>query len=186
MNVLSHFSGTKVNNANNLAMYCWFTRPLTHPIALEGWRIALLITCRTFEDLFGDVLKNLERSKRLLYTSADIAHFHEAQEARISFQEEFRRHQAIQEEQRKFRVLDWLSPTNVTNQHHDLQNRRSRFPKTTKWIFNEPVWKEWLLSYQASNHLFWLSGIPGAGMLYGLNILHHLHPTSLTNCFSYR
>ena len=138
----------------------WLTR---FCVAFPGWQIAILTTCRTFEDLFGDVIKNLERSKRLLLTSANIAHFHDAQNARASIQENFKRHQRTLEEQRKFTVRDWLAPVNVMNQHHDLQRRRELVPQTTKWIFSDVVWKEWLLSYQARSHLFWLSGIPGAG-----------------------
>ena len=130
----------------------------------KGWQIALMISCRSFEDIFGDILQNLERSKHLLLTSADVGHFYQAQDARRIFEEEAAYRRAEDEKAKKFTVLDWLSPVTCLNQHHDLRLKRDLFPNTSTWIFNENVWKSWLYGYEDRNRIFWLSGIPGAGM----------------------
>lgn len=133
-------------------------------ILFQGWKIALKITCRPFENLFGDILKNLERSRQLLFTSADVIHFSKAQEARFAFEEEFRRQREADEKQRRLTVLEWLWPTaNLRDQHIDLQLRRKLYPGTAQWVFDEHIWKDWLYTYRDTNRLLWISGIPGAG-----------------------
>jgi hypothetical protein len=133
--------------------------------ACPGWKIALTLTCRTFEDMFDDVLRNLERSKQLLLTSADIAHFREAQEARFKFQDYIVEERNRARIERKSRVRTWLKPRLHMSQHHDLCQVRQQYPQTTKWIFQELAWKDWLRTSRDTARVLWLSGIPGAGKL---------------------
>lgn len=113
--------------------------------------------------MFDDVFRNIERSKQLLLTSADIAHFQEAQEARLKFQDYIREQRDRAVIERKFRVRSWLKPHLHITQHHDLRKVRQQYPKTTKWIFQELAWKDWLRRSRDTTRVLWLSGIPGAG-----------------------
>jgi hypothetical protein len=113
--------------------------------------------------MFDDVFRNIERSKQLLLTSGDIAHFQEAQEARLKFQDYIREQRDRAGIERKFRVRSWLKPHLHITQHHDLRKVRQHYPKTTKWIFQELAWKDWLRRSRDTTRVLWLSGIPGAG-----------------------
>ena len=115
--------------------------------------------------MFGDVIKKLERSKLLLLQSANVEHFQEAQEARLIFSREI---EALAERTKKDRmltVIDWLSPTSCCGDHEELQEKRREFPNTTRWIFRESCMHDWLRFDQGAKPMFWLCGIPGAGML---------------------
>lgn len=136
---------------------------LTGKFRLQAWRLAFKVTIHTFADMFGDVVKKLERSKELLLHSADIAHYQEAQEFRLRFAREF---EAQLEETRKKRmltVIDWLSPTSCDVDHEELQQKRDEFPDTTRWIFTQKSMRHWLQPDGKSNPIFWICGIPGAG-----------------------
>lgn len=120
--------------------------------------------------MFGDVLKNLERSRDLLFQSANVAHFQEAQEARILFSKEFRDRLEREKQEKRLALIDWLSPSDnpnysVHDQHVELQGRRRQFPLTTQWLFNMGVMRGWMRKSDVSSPIFWLSGIPGAGRL---------------------
>lgn len=113
--------------------------------------------------MFGDVTKKLERSKELLLQSANVAHFHEAQEARLIFSREI---EALTERTKKDRmlaVIDWLSPTSSYVDHEELQEKRREFPDTTRWIFEESCMRDWLRIEGNANSMFWICGTPGAG-----------------------
>ena len=143
-------------------MSCWLT-----PMGLIAWKLTFRLTFHTFADLFGDVLKNLERSRDLLLQSASIAHFQEAQEARIQFTQEFKNRVKREKQEQRLAVIEWLSADQtkrVTSEEHmELQQRRAEFPLTTQWLFNMAAMRGWLRKSDASSPTFWLSGIPGAG-----------------------
>jgi hypothetical protein len=141
----------------------WFLRRI-------GWQILFKLTFRTFDGLFGDVLKNLERSKQLLLTLADISHFQEAQQHfhvtqkhRLEAQEEFNMNRQRAEKEKLFTVLDWLSPISQSNKHYEIQQHRRKFPLTTQWLFNDRSWLDFINCGAFKPEIFWLSGIPGAG-----------------------
>src|SRR4051794_40318116 len=115
--------------------------------------------------MFGDVLKKLERSKGLLMQAASIAHFQEAQDARVFWAKD---HDEWMERDRKARMLtvaDWLSDdqSHITK-HKGLQRTRLDLPKSGSWLFKLPVMKDWLGENDSISLIFWLCGIPGAGM----------------------
>jgi hypothetical protein len=113
------------------------------------------------------VLKNLERSRDLLIQSASIAHFQEAQEARIEFTKKFENQAKREKQEQRLAVIEWLSADQAkranTDEHVELQQRRATFPLTTQWLFNMGAMRGWLREHDASSTIFWLSGIPGAG-----------------------
>ena len=113
--------------------------------------------------MFGDVLKKLERSKELLLQSANIAHFHEAQEARQLFSMELEALSERTKEDRMLTVVDWLSPVSCSVDHEELQAKRHEFPQTTRWIFKQSTIREWLQTDDSTKCMLWICGIPGAG-----------------------
>jgi len=137
------------------------------PMGLLAWKLTFRLTFHTFANLFGDVLKNLERSRDLLLQSASIAHFQEAQEARIQFTQEFKTRVKREKQEQRLAVIEWLSADQAKRasceEHTELQRRRAEFPFTTQWLFNMGAMKGWLRKSDASSPIFWLSGIPGAG-----------------------
>ena len=107
-----------------------------------------------------------------MLTLADITHFqeaqsyfHESQEDRRKTQEEYQKRKELEEKERIFTVLDWLSPSNQLNHHQEIQRQREKFAQTTRWLFAQHSWRDWIREGQEDPELFWLSGIPGAGAL---------------------
>ncbi|KAA6406931.1 MAG: hypothetical protein FRX48_09229 [Lasallia pustulata] len=129
----------------------------------KAWKITMKLAFRTFRSMFEDVLKNLERSKDLLYRSADIASFREAQDSRALFQQQFDAQEERERRDRKSTVLEWLSHESCERFHEELQEKRKGFPNTARWIFQETAYNEWLSGTRARDQPFWISGIPGAG-----------------------
>lgn len=113
--------------------------------------------------MFGDVIKKLERSKELLLHTANIAHYHEAQESRLLFAQKFEAQQEQTRKDRMLTVIDWLSPTSYEVDHEELKQKRREFPDTASWIFRQDSLRHWLQSDGSSNTMFWICGIPGAG-----------------------
>lgn len=117
---------------------------------------------RTFGSMFQDVLENLERSKGLLYRSADIASFREAQDSRTLFKQQFDAQERLEMNDRRSTALEWLSHESCERFHEELQETRKRFPNTTRWVFNEKALQGWF-GGQDRDQPFWISGMPGAG-----------------------
>ena len=97
----------------------------------EAWKLAFKVALRTFDDMFGDVIKKLERSKELLLQSANIVHFREAQDARLLFTREFENQEKKRNNDRTLAVIEWLSPVSCNIDHEELQSMRREYPDTT-------------------------------------------------------
>lgn len=130
---------------------------------LVAWKIAFDTTIHSFGDKFGDVAKNLERSKELLVQSASVSHFQEAQNARLLIIREFRAQREHERHEQKITTIDWLSSVSWNDQHEKIQEKRLHFPDTTLWIFNTASLCDWLRNDENCSPVFWLYGIPGAG-----------------------
>jgi len=137
---------------------------------LIAWKLTFRMTLHTFPDLFGDVLKNLERSRNLLMQSASIAHFEEAQEARIHFTKEFEGQAKRYKQEQRVSVVEWLSADQTKHAnidaHTELQRVRAANPLTTQWLFNTSAMRSWMRKSDVPRPVFWLSGIPGAGGIF--------------------
>ncbi|KIW74701.1 hypothetical protein Z517_11471 [Fonsecaea pedrosoi CBS 271.37] len=170
---LPHFSAVEQLFENNLQMrhvlvnlykdiLAFHLRVLTF-FSRPGWSIAFRVTCRAFDDMFGDIVTNLERSKELFYSSASIAHYQAAQEARQQIEVIFKTQQETARIEKRTYVHGWLSPPEHRERHEQLCELRSEYPQTAQWIFEEPCWKNWLNNEEQSGRILWVSGIPGAG-----------------------
>jgi hypothetical protein len=131
---------------------------------MKAWKLTFRLAFDTFREMFGDVLKNLERSRGLLLQSASVAHFQEAQDARILFTQEFQSRQNRDTQERMLAVVDWLAAEQSSSlQHIELQRRRADFPLTAQWPFGIGAMRSWMRRNDVSSLIFWLCGIPGAG-----------------------
>lgn len=129
----------------------------------EAWKLTFKIALHTFGDMFGDVIKKLERSKELLLQSANIVHFQEAQDARLLFTREIENQAKKRNNDRTLAVIEWLSPASCNIDHEELQSMRREYPSTTRWIFKEPSLCRWFQTKMPATSTFWICGIPGAG-----------------------
>ncbi|KAL5327958.1 hypothetical protein ACEPPN_005664 [Leptodophora sp. 'Broadleaf-Isolate-01'] len=128
------------------------------------WKLTFKLTYHTFGDMFGDILKKLDRSQDLMLQSANIAHFQESQDARILFTKQMEVLVEAERNGRKRAVIDWLSSNSSSAiQHQELRDMRNMLPQTTRWIFSQPQMLSWLKRTEYTPCTFWLCGIPGAG-----------------------
>ena len=123
------------------------------------------MSCRTLDDMFGDILSNLEWSKDLLLSTASIAHYQAAHDSRLQQESMFQTQQEMSRIQRRTFVDDWLNPTEHYTRHEQLCEVRAMYPQTARWIFDDPSWKKWLNEEDKSRRIFWTSGSPGAGRI---------------------
>ena len=122
--------------------------------------------------MFGEVLKNLDRSKALLMNAASVAHFEDAQQAFEDAQQARRLWVADYEERvkrdqkaRMCAVVEWLSANKShIDQQEALQKIRLGLPQSGTWIHKLSPFKDWLREDKGKSLVFWLTGIPGAGM----------------------
>lgn len=120
------------------------------------------LTSRTLDDLFGDVVANLSRSKELLLEAANIAHYSAANDDRMMLLKRIEIEEQIESQRRKIFVQEWLSAVSCEDIHDELRELRGKFPGTTEWIHENDLLRRWLKE-PLGDQLFWLSGIPGAG-----------------------
>ena len=145
--------------------------PRRHANSPLAWTIAFKTAFRSFSDLYGDVVKNLHGSKELLIQAASVQHFQEAQNDRVRISQEFEAQNYRDDRHRKSFVVDWLSPVSCQNQHTELRREQRLYPESTRWIFSTAQLSEWYRECETSSPILWISGIPGAGRVHGVNIL---------------
>ena len=133
--------------------------------ALKAFRQAFRIALHTFGDLLGDVTKKLERSRDLLLQSANIAHFQEAQESRLTFTKEFEAQSEQRNGEQIRTVNEWLSPVFSHFDQEELREKRRGFPQTTRWLFDHVSMRTWMQGGEDHKPVFLISGIPGAGII---------------------
>lgn len=131
---------------------------------LIAWRLTLKLIHHTLDDMFGDILKNLERSKSLLMEAANVAHFQDAQQARLFCTTDYEERIERDKKARMRAVVEWLSADQShTKQQETLQNLRLELPESGTWINKLSLFKDWLRKDKGRSLVFWLTGIPGAG-----------------------
>ena len=109
-----------------------------------AWKIAFTTTVYSFENKFGDVAKNLERSKELLVQSASVSHFQEAQDARLLIIRELKAQREHERREQTITTVNWLSSVSRNDQHERIKEKRREFPGTARWIFEKGPFCDWL------------------------------------------
>ena len=69
------------------------------------------------------------------------------------------RFKARDDETKRIKILDWLSPLPYT-QHH-IYSRRNKLKGTGQWFLDDNCVRQWRESSVSS--ILWLHGIPGSG-----------------------
>lgn len=139
-----------------------------------AWTIAFKTAFRSFSDLYGDVVKNLQGSKELLIQTASVWHFQEAQDSRMRISLEFEAQKRRDDQHRQSSVLDWLSHVSCQNRHEELRQERRVYPDSTRWVFNTTQVSEWFWGSETSSPVLWISGIPGAGRVHSVIALNEI------------
>ena len=121
------------------------------------------LTYRSLDDLFGDVVGNLSRSKQLLLETADVAHYAAAHDARIILNKRYEAEAEAENHRRNQVVQDWIAAASCEDIHNSLKERRTNFPGTAMWIHEHEAFVRWIKNSSTEKQIFWLSGIPGAG-----------------------
>lgn len=115
--------------------------------------------------MFGEVLKNLERSKGLLMDAANVAHFEDAHQTRLFWEKNYEERIEREQKTRMRAVVEWLSADKSHRyQQEVLQKIRVELPQSGTWIYKHSPFKDWLREDKGKSLVFWLTGIPGAGM----------------------
>ena len=118
---------------------------------------------RTFENEFGEVVANLEHSKKILLDSANVIHMTDARHERSLIAKRMQAHNLEVAQQRIRFVYDWLSAVDCDEVHDGLKQRRDAYPDTATWIYHNEVFQSWMNKKSDDRPVFWLSGILGAG-----------------------
>lgn len=97
--------------------------------------------------------------------AASVAHFRNAQQERLSWEKEYKERMEKDQKSRMRVVVEWLSADRGhTDQHNALQKLRLELPQSGTWINKRSPFKDWLREDNGKSLVFWLTGIPGAGM----------------------
>ena len=140
--------------------------PLVHIDRDAAWKIAFKVAFRTFSDLYGDVVQNIERSSQLLVQTTNLAEIQEAQDERVKSNQQFE----AQDAHRKSLVKDWLSYGPGLDRQQEIRKERCLYPNSTRWVFGTAQSYQWLMALEDTSPIFWLHGIPGAG---NAMFIHH-------------
>lgn len=130
-----------------------------------AWRLTLKLVHHTVDDMFGEVLKNLDRFKALLMNAASVAHFEDAQQARRLWVAYYEGRTERDQKARMCAVVEWLSAhKSHIDKQEALQEIRVELPQSGTWIYKLSPFKDWLREDKGKSLVFWLSGILDAGM----------------------
>ena len=133
-----------------------------------------------YEDIFGVVIKNIEKHKGLIDREIKIQMIKESRKARdeglidreinIQMIKESRkaREEALErhQEERDSKELDRLERNIPPHDYKALERaQKVHCAETGKWVFSDPLFASWLNagSNEAKQRLLWLAGVPGAG-----------------------
>jgi hypothetical protein len=144
---------------------------------------------KTFKTRFGPILGDLKRHRELISDekltisiseSRDFREFAEEKlEALSKALKELRLEEDEQrilklQEQRNRRLQFVLNKFDVADCERDLEHaRRERrhHSSSGNWIFDHPLFKQWLDLTISRNNTLYLSGIPGAGSLFYVELV---------------
>ncbi len=101
----------------------------------------------------------------MLMDSASVAHFEDAQQARRFWVTDYEERRERDQKARMCAVVEWLSADKShIAQQEALRKIRLELPQCGTWIYKLSPFKDWLREDKGKSPVFWLTGIPGAGM----------------------
>jgi len=159
--------------------------------SVQEWRQLFTSSWRNFSATIQHIKGNIARNKRLIENRVSITQFEEIQNHQNTALHNFQRDKAAQEIYCRARVTQWLSPFNSEIEQDRHRRTRLVCKDPGRWLLNDPKLQKWFNDSYCSTPLLWLSGIPGAGMVFGgktqrakINTYQHLrqnHPV-ISHC----
>jgi hypothetical protein len=117
---------------------------------------------KDFDCQFKKILGSLASHKRLIEENAKEEELKAAKLARELAEKHFLAQRKVQREQQWRAVIEWLSPANPKLDQEECMEITALYPRTGTWLYEDKRYKSWLALNGCP--IFWLSGIPGAGM----------------------
>jgi ankyrin repeat protein len=138
---------------------------------------AFKLLWKPFEVQFGGIKESIAKSVADIETEAELAEKELVHDNRIKDDERWRRAEASQQlltdfidDQSWMKVVEWLSPANVTANHKAATGLRHRDSGT--WFLESEPFQKWL---NEDNSFLWLHASPGAGKtILASSIINHL------------
>ncbi|KAI1777216.1 hypothetical protein F4818DRAFT_409587 [Hypoxylon cercidicola] len=127
------------------------------------WKQLFQATWRGFTDKIHHLKKNLERHRRLIESHATIVEFEEIQRIRESARRDFEFHQKAENDRRRLRVMEWLSPFSAEDLQDRYRETRSICGDTGRWLLDDSRFQKWFSPDHCQTPSLWINGIPGAG-----------------------
>lgn len=105
----------------------------------------------------------MERHTLLLRRDVQWEHIRQEHEARVSALKHFDATEKNHRRQQYHGIRTDICPKTY---YDDLDRLRNRVcDGTGGWLLSDPTFSRWLDAAEKSSRIFWLQGIPGAGML---------------------
>jgi hypothetical protein len=119
---------------------------------------------KDFTPQFQKILKNLATHKQLLDSHATAAQIHESHLIRAEMMQTSRQADAVERNNRRLTVLNWLSAADMDLYQESLRATRDEYPNTSQWVLHKPEMRKWLDPAVSSVPVLWVKGIPGGGI----------------------
>jgi hypothetical protein len=126
------------------------------------------------------IMANIDRHTHLMIGEVTLTDIVKAQEAREQAMEKYIRDEEFQRRQDFESVKQSLLPKLYDDELESFRKRR--FPRSGEWLESDDQFSGWLDPKNKSQRLFWLQGIPGAGLLRKLRIAFFGRPGELILC----
>lgn len=109
------------------------------------------------------VMKHIERHTSLMRNEVRLEHIRTEHQARIQALEHFERSEKADRSQEYHSIRTFINPKGYEDTFDRIRGRV--YPDTGAWLLRDKTFSQWLKA-SASNRIFWLKGIPGAGKTY--------------------
>jgi hypothetical protein len=109
------------------------------------------------------IMANIDRHAHLMIGEVTLTDIVKADEAREQAMEKYTRDEEFQRRQDFESVKQSLLPKLYDDELEEFSKRRC--PHSGEWLESDDQFSRWLDPKDKSQRLFWLQGIPGAGML---------------------
>ncbi|TVY78217.1 C2H2 finger domain transcription factor crzA [Lachnellula suecica] len=126
------------------------------------WKQLFRSTWKDFRTKFQHILDDLRSHKALVESQANLLQIEEARVEREKVRESFAAIEEAERDKKYLAVRTWLSSTKATLDQEAAAGMRKDYPNTGRWIFNDPVIKDWMNPSSTLSNIVWMKGIPGA------------------------
>ena len=134
------------------------------------WKQLFQATWKNFRAEFSGLLANLQRHGRLVESQANLLEFEqlfrEMEKARTAAEADYQCRTIEEERHRRITVRNWLSAASVDTDQEKGVNARKDCPGSGRWLLEHNCMQAWFNMEFCATPLLWLSGIPGAGLVF--------------------